>query len=65
MNNKEKLDYFDSNIKSIFKSDSSNLVSFIIDNIDNDEFSNLIRLWPDTLKEKIVDRYLIDNMDTD
>ncbi len=58
MNKKEKVQFFDKNLSSIFKSKSNELISFIGEVIDNENVATELKRWPSSIKVLVVDKFL-------
>ena len=58
MENKEIINYFNSNYLVIFNHKSNNLISFINECSDNNRLTKIMTEWPDEIKILIVKAYL-------
>tara|TARA_Y100001968_G_C18692560_1_gene407568 strand:+ start:122 stop:313 length:192 start_codon:yes stop_codon:yes gene_type:complete len=58
MNNKEKIEYFNENLKAIIKQQSNSNIDYIINIIDEKQTIEAISLWPSEIKIILVDKYI-------
>ncbi len=58
MNKQEKLIYFQENIVQIFNSNDNKSLNFINEFITDHEIQNSINKWPESIKLKLVDKYI-------
>ncbi len=58
MSDKEKIIFFDQNIKEIFSHQSNYLVDFISSVDDMNDLTEILTKWPDNLKIIVVTDYI-------
>ena len=58
MNYKEKLIYFEKNFLKLLNSDENIHIRFITEHIEDDDIKKSISSWPDSIKIKIVDKFI-------
>ena len=58
MTNQEKLAFYSGHKRDIFLHPSNNIISFIVDSLDETKILDLLEEWPDEIKIKVVENYL-------
>ena len=60
MNEKEKIRFYDTNIEDIFSVKSNKFIELIDQLVNDEDVREAFRTWPNNLKIRIVDKYLIE-----
>ncbi len=58
MNDKDMIDYFDSNLVKIISNDKDSFLQVLFDLTSDEKMLQQIRCWPDEIKIIIVKKYL-------